>query len=505
MPSIGQILERNARRVPDRTALVFEDKRYTYADLDATVNRAAHAIARLGVHKGDRVALMSPNSDHFIIAYYALLKLGTIVVPTNVRLTAPELAYQLEDSGARLILYDPSLVTVVQSATESTDVQSFCLSPHDDRPNLSTALLCENPEPPEVLVREEDDAQILYTSGTTGRPKGVLLDHHRVIWTGLNISIGVGLREGDSLLHVAPLYHSAELDLFLMGGTYMAATHVVLREFHPTKVLKMLASHRITAFFGVPTMYQFMLREPLLQQLDLSAWRVGMFGAAPMPPSTVTALSEALPHLVLYNLAGLTEMGPGGVFLGGEELRRHPGAAGRPILNTEARVVNPAFKDVAPGEVGELVLRGETLMKGYWNNPEATRQAIRDGWLLTGDLATVDEHGLITLVDRKKDMIITGGMNVYSVEVENAVLTHPSVADCAVIGVPHPDYGETVTAIVHLHPGATLTLKGLREHCQPLIADYKIPRKLLLRPIPRNASGKVLKYQLRQEFAGAEV
>ena len=503
MPSIGQILERNARRVPDRTALVFENKRYTYADLDATVNRAAHAIARLGVNKGDRVALMSPNSDQFVIAYYALLKLGVIVVPTNVRLAAPELAYQLEDSGARLILYDPDVATVVQSAAESTGVRNLCLSPYDDWPNLSKALLRESPNPPEVLVREDDDAQILYTSGTTGRPKGVLLDHHRVVWTGLNIAIGVGLREGDSLLHVAPLYHSAELDLFLMGGTYMAATHVVLREFHPTKVLNALAAHRITAFFGVPTMYQFMIREPLMQQLDLSAWRVGMFGAAPMPPSTVTALAEALPHLVLYNLAGLTEMGPGGVFLGGEELRRHPGAAGRPILNTEARVVNPEFEDVAPGEVGELVLRGETLMKGYWNNPEATRQAMRDGWLLTGDLATVDEHGLITLVDRKKDMIITGGMNVYSVEVENAVLTHPSVADCAVIGVPHPDYGQTVTAIVHLHPGAILTLEELREHCQPLIADYKIPRKLVLRPIPRNASGKVLKYLLRQELAGA--
>ncbi len=316
MPSIGQILERNARRVPDRTALVFENKRYTYADLDATVNRAAHAIARLGVNKGDRVALMSPNSDQFVIAYYALLKLGVIVVPTNVRLAGPELAYQLEDSGARLILYDPDVATVVQSAAESTGVRSLCLSPYDDWPNLSKALLRESPNPPEVLVREDDDAQILYTSGTTGRPKGVLLDHHRVIWTGLNIAIGVGLREGDSLLHVAPLYHSAELDLFLMGGTYMAATHVVLREFHPTKVLNALAAHRITAFFGVPTMYQFMIREPLMQQLDLSAWRVGMFGAAPMPPSTVTALAEALPHLVLYNLAGLTEMGLGGVFFG---------------------------------------------------------------------------------------------------------------------------------------------------------------------------------------------
>lgn len=501
MATIGKILERNANRVPDREALIYGDTRYTYRMLDNAVNQTARALAKRGISHGDRVALMSPNSDLFVLAYYALLKLGAIVVPTNIRLAPPELGYQLEDSGARMILFDPALAHVVEETLKSNPAEGVALAHLDNWPNLQQLAQEESPKPLPEIVQEHDDAQILYTSGTTGRPKGVLMDHHRVIWTGLNVSAGVGLREGERLLHVAPLYHSAELDLFLMGGTYLAATHVILREFHPTIVLKTLAQERVTAFFGVPTMYQFMLRDPILNQLDLSAWKIGMFGAAPMPPSTVIQIAEKLPQLELYNLAGLTEMGPGGVFLGGEELRRNPGAAGRAIINTEARVVDSQYHDVKPGVVGELWLRGETLMKGYWNKPEATEATMHDGWLMTGDLATIDDQGLITLVDRKKDMIITGGMNVYSVEVENVLITHPAILDCAVVGVPHPDYGETVMAIVALKPETTLSLDELREYCRPRIADYKIPRKLVIGDIPRNASGKVLKYQLRQQYS----
>lgn len=541
MLSIGVILERNARRVPDRLALVCDERRYSYREFDNAVNQAAHVLSELGVRRGDCVAIMGANSDTLVIAYYGLLKLGAITVPTNMRLAPPELAYQLEDADVRLILHDPELTPVVNAAIDLVESQAAA----DGRtPPVVKALALEDRENPAaetvaatsattrtgtgadpavdasaaslrarmegqstdslgVDVQEDDDAQILYTSGTTGRPKGVLLDHHRIVWTGINAAMGVGLREGDVLLHVAPLYHSAELNLFLMAGTYLAATHVVVRTFDPGRVLQAMSEHRVTAFFGVPTMYQFMLRNENLLQTDLSAWRIGMFGAAPMAPSLVTKLAETLPQLELYNLCGLTEMGPGGVFVGGDELRDHPSAAGRPTLNTEARVVNDNFADVAPGEVGELLLRGETLMKGYWNKPEATADAIRDGWLFTGDLATVDDTGLVYLVDRKKDMILTGGMNVYSVEVENAVITHPAVADCAVVGVPHPDYGETVTAIVSVAPGATLTIEELRDHCKALIADYKVPRILVIAPIPRNASGKILKYQIRQQLAEA--
>ncbi len=503
MPSIGEILERNAHRVPERTALIYGDRRLSYRELDEQVNKTARAIFQLDVEKGDRIALMAYNTDLFVIAYYALLKLGAIVVPINVRLAPPELAYQLQDSGARMILYDDELTAVVMEATKGTPTTTLCLHSHGET-NLLGMSQHQTSDPLPITVEEDDDAQILYTSGTTGKPKGVLFDHHRIIWTGINITVGVGLRDGERLLHVAPLYHSAELDLFLMAGTFIAGTHVVMKEFNPAEVLKTMDKEQITAFFGVPTMYQFMLRDPQLEQTHLGNWRIGMFGAAPMPPSTVVKLAEVFPSLTLFNLAGLTELGPGGVFLGGKELLEHPDTAGRPIVNTEARVVGTDFQDVKEGEVGELILRGETLMKGYWNNPTATAATMRDGWLMTGDLATIDHEGRVIIIDRKKDMIITGGMNVYSVEVEYAIITHPSVMDCAVIGVPHADYGETVTAIVTLKPGAELDLEALRAYCRPLIADYKIPRRLILSTIPRNASGKVLKYKLREEYSSAQ-
>jgi fatty-acyl-CoA synthase/feruloyl-CoA synthase len=350
-------------------------------------------------------------------------------------------------------------------------------------------------------VEESDDAEILYTSGTTGRPKGVLLDHHRVLWVGVGLSPAVGLREGDRMLHVAPFYHSAELNLFLTTGTTLGCTHVVPGVFEPAQTLELLERERIATFFGVPTMYQLLLREPSLAERDLSAWRIGMFGAAPMAPAVIERLVAALPSVELYNLCGLTEAGPGGIYLQPRDLLRKPGAGGKAIPNTEARVVDDDGRDVPAGGTGELILRGETIMKRYWNRPDATAEALRDGWLYTGDVATIDDEGYITLVDRKKDMIITGGMNVYSIEVENALLAHPDVLDCAVVSAPHELYGESIVAVVDAREGAELTLEAIRDHCRPLLADYKAPHRLVLAPIPRNPSGKILKYQLREQVA----
>lgn len=500
MPSVVQVLERNARRAPEREGLVFGERRLSYAQFDAEVNRAAHALRRLGVAKGDRVGLISPNTDQFIIAYYAVLKLGAIIVPINPRLAPPELAYQLADSGAVALLFDPTVEGTVRAAREDVAVSArhyLSTRPLDDWPDLANLAAVESGEAPGIPVVAEDDAQILYTSGTTGKPKGVLLDHHRMVWVGVNITLCTGVQEGDRMVHVAPLYHAAQL-MFLMVCTTMACTHIVQPAFDPPAVLRLLEAERSSIFFGVPTMFQFLLRQPDFAAYDLSALRVAMFGGAPMPPSVVRELADALPRARLYNLCGLTEGGPSGIALAGDDLLRKPGAGGKAVPNTEARVVDERMHDVVPGEVGEFVLRGETIMKGYWNKPEATAETFRDGWLLTGDLATIDEEGYITLVDRKKDMVITGGMNVYSVEVENAVQSHPGVLDCAVVGVPHPDWGETVVVVVTPKPGVEVTLAALREHCRPLIADYKIPRRLVLGEVPRNLSGKILKYQLRE-------
>ena len=279
-------------------------------------------------------------------------------------------------------------------------------------------------------------------------------------------------------------------------------THVVAAAIEPAAVADLMERERISVFFGVPTMYQFLLRLPGLGERDLSAWRIGMFGAAPMPADSARALTAALPRVGLYQLCGQTEAGPGGIYAGPEDVLARPDASGRYAMpNTEARIVSADGIDVAPGEVGELVLRGETIMKGYWNRPEATAKAIRDGWLHTGDLAVPDRDGYITLVDRLKDMIITGGRNVYSVEVEGALAGHPDILDIAVIGVPHPDYGESILAVVVPAAGAEPTLKSLRSWARDRIADYKAPHAMVISDIPRNPSGKIQKHLLRAELA----
>jgi acyl-CoA synthetase (AMP-forming)/AMP-acid ligase II len=258
-----------------------------------------------------------------------------------------------------------------------------------------------------------------------------------------------------------------------------------------------MASEEINVFFGVPTMVQMLLAEPAFASHDLSQWRVGMFGAAPMPQSTIEQLADAVPGARLFNLCGPTEAGPGGISLGPADMQRKPGSNGVAFVNTEARVVDVDGRDAAAGQIGEIVLRGETLMKGYWNRPEATAEAMRDGWLHTGDLARIDADGYMTLVDRMKDMIITGGMNVYSAEIENALAAHPDVLDCAVVGVPHELYGESIVAIVTPRTGVELDLETVRAHVGTLLADYKAPHRLEIGEVPRNPSGKIVKHGLR--------
>jgi fatty-acyl-CoA synthase len=490
MATLGEALARSARRHPDREAVVTPALRWSYAELDARVGAAARRLARLGLQKGDRLALLCGNDPGFIVTLYATLRLGAIFVPVNPRSAPPEVEFILGDCGAKVFAFSPALAGTAAHVRRG-DVTFV----------ETDELLAAEGDGVAAGVEESDDAEILYTSGTTGRPKGVLLDHHRVLWVGVGVSVAVGLREGDRMLHVAPFYHSAELNLFLTTGTTLGCTHVVPGVFEPAQTLELLERERIATFFGVPTMYQLLLREPSLAERDLGAWRIGMFGAAPMAPAVIERLVAALPSVELYNLCGLTEAGPGGIHLGPRDLLRKPGAGGKAIPNTEARVVDDEGRDVAAGGTGELILRGETIMKRYWERPEATAEALRDGWLHTGDIATIDAEGYITLVDRMKDMIITGGMNVYSIEVENALLAHPDVLDCAVVAAPHDLFGESIVAVVDPRPGAELTLEAVRAHCRPLLADYKAPHRLVLAPIPRNPSGKALKYRLREQVA----
>jgi fatty-acyl-CoA synthase len=364
----------------------------------------------------------------------------------------PEISYLLEDSGAAVFAFDPAAAAAVTMALEAgRPPMAVALGVAEGFGDLTELAASAPGEEVTDAVSETDDALILYTSGTTGRPKGALFDHHRVMWAGFTFVASCGMRVGDRFLHVAPLYHAAELGIMLIPGTMIGAKHVILPRFDPATVLDTLESERITMFFGVPTMYQFLLRLPDLADRDLSCWRTGLFGAAPMPASAVERLVTALPQVSFIQLCGQTEGGPGGVYCDAEQVKARPDASGRQALPfTEARVADPQGHDIGPGGVGELLLRGESVMKGY---------------------------GYLTLVDRLKDMIITGGHNVYSVEVEGIV------------------------AVITPRDGATITLDDVRAFLRDRLTGYKIPHHIITGAIPRNASGKVLKHRLREAVA----
>lgn len=502
-PTIHGALRATAVRVPQREALVYRDLRYTYAELDRAVDRAAHILQGRGLRKGDRLALMSTNTDGFVIAFYAAQRAGLVVVPVNPASAGPEVDYLVRDSGASALVFAPKVAAAVRAAAESglpEGLEILCLDADPEYPDLIALSADAPPEPVDAGVTADDDAEILYTSGTTGKPKGALFDQRQMMWHTAAFLACVGLKDRDRLLHVAPLYHSAELNLMLLPGTFCGATHIVHDGFEPAAVLDTLEDERITMMFGVPTMFQFLLRVPGVEERDVSAWRTGMFGAAPMPASAVEQLVAAFPGVDFMQLCGQTEAGPGGIFAAHEDVVARPDASGRTaLINLEVRVVDEQGAPVAPGEVGEMVLRGLSVMKEYWNKPDKTAETIIDGWLHTGDLTLLDGDGYMTVVDRTKDMIITGGRNVYSVEVENAVAAHPSVLDCAVVARPHEDYGESIVAAVTLADGAELTLETLRDFCGERIAHYKLPHDLtVLGAIPRNASGKILKREVRQ-------
>lgn len=507
MPDLAGILARTARGCPDRIALSFGAVTHSYAELDRRVSQLANELVDRGLIKGDRLLIVSGNSDTFVIALYAGLRAGAIVVPVNPRSAPLEIDYFLTDTEARLMVFGPEVAGAISAwksaEARQADVPALALG---STPGYEDVLACaaeQSVEPPAVEVAEDDDALIIYTSGTTGRPKGALFDHHRIIWVGINSCVGFGLRVGERLLHVAPLYHSADLNLVLVPGMMLGATHVILPSFDPEEVLATIEKERIGFFFGVPTMYAFLMRTPSLATRDLSSLRICMYGAAPMPSGLAQQIVAALPNAWIVQACGQTEGGPGGILLTHEEVLERPSASGRfPIANTEVRIVDANGNDAAPGTVGEMIMSGETMMKGYWRKPEATAATIQDGWVHTGDLAQVDVDGFITIVDRMKDMIITGGQNVYSAEVENALAGHPAIADVAVVGRLHVEYGETVVAVITPRENQTVSLEELREYANDKIAAYKLPRELVIAEIPRNPSGKILKHQLRDQVRG---
>jgi len=501
--NIGSLLSQSARKFPKLLAIECEGRSYSYRGFNEEVNRLAHGLLLQGVNKGDKLALMMKNSDYFVFTFFAAAKIGAVAVPVNFRLTAIEVQYILEQSDAAIVVCDKEFEQVIAEAKMGTGVRMVITVGEPETVGFYSyeKIITEHTNEPEIEISEKDDVEILYTSGTTGRPKGALFDHSQIFKVGISVTINMGIRMHERILHLAPLFHSAQLNLFLISGVALGATHIIHRDFHPVKTLQAIQEYKITHLFAVPAMYNFLLQVPNAADYDLTSIKRVGYGAAPMAPELVKKSMKLFKTDQFYNLCGLTEAGPGGILLDPEGHRQHLGKGGKPIFMTETRIVNEEGKDVLPGVIGEFIVRSPMVMKEYYKKPEETKSTLKGGWLYTGDLATIDEEGYITLVDRKKDMIISGGENVYSVEVEGVLYEHPAVLEAAIIGLPDEVWGEAVCAVIVLKEGAVIDELELRSFCRKKLAGYKVPRRIFIEDqLPRNASGKILKYQLRKKM-----
>ncbi|MGB8932852.1 MAG: fatty acyl-CoA synthetase [Anaeromyxobacteraceae bacterium] len=504
--TIGDAFRRSAARQPGRVALHFEERAWTYRELDQGANRVARHLLALGLQKGDRVAAYGKNSDAYLLLFLGCARAGLVHVPINFALSGDELAFILGHSGSRAVFCDPALAGKVAAIRSRVAVEhAGTIRGGDADDVLRWAGSGEEAGEPDVGLDDGDLAQLLYTSGTTAAPRGAMLTHRALVTEYYSCVISLDLHGGDRPLHVLPLYHSAQLHVFVVPYLLVGATSWLAESPMPRTILELVERHRIDSFFAPPTVWIAMQGQPEFATRDLSSLRKAYYGASIMPVPVLEALQRRLPGLGFYNCFGQSEIGPLATVLRPEEHAARPASAGRPLTSVELRVVDDDMNDVPVGEVGEVVYRSPQLCLGYWQNPRETAEAFAGGWFHSGDLARADAEGFITVVDRKKDVINTGGVVVASREVEEVIYLHPAVREVAVIGVAHATRIETVAAVVVLKEGAAVDAEAIIHHCRGHLAPFKVPRVIQFAPeLPKNASGKVLKRLLRDRFHGAE-
>ena len=433
-----------------------------------------------------------------------------MLVPINFMLNADEAAFILRHAGARLLAVGPDLVDAgKQAAARDTKVERLIWLPGEDGGTAPegmltfAALAAENARPPDVAVEGRSLAQIIYTSGTESLPKGAMLTHEAVLWEYVSCVVEGEIATTDRVLHALPLYHCAQLDVFLGPSVYVGATSVITGKPTPDNILALLEKHGCNSFFAPPSIWIALLRSPAFDKTDLTRLAKGYYGASIMPVAVLEEIGRRLPKVRLWNFYGQTEIAPLATVLKPEDQVRKAGSAGRAVLNVETRVVDDRMEDVGPGEVGEIVHRSPQLQKGYFNDEERTDAAFAGGWFHSGDLATIDEEGYITVVDRKKDMIKSGGENVASREVEEKIYQHPAVSEVAVVGLPDPYWVEAVTAVIVVKSGNTLDEASVIQHCKARMAPFKVPKRVVfVDSLPKNPSGKLLKRELRARLGG---
>jgi fatty-acyl-CoA synthase len=488
---------------PSDTAIIFEGTRRTYGEFAQRVRALAGLLRGAGVCVGDRVGFLGFNQPSFIETMFATVSLGAIFVPLNFRLTGEELAFIIGDAGVHSLIVDPDLVPVVKSVSERLPCRHF-YSVHgalDGFACLESSLSVAEPLSEIATSSPHDTLLIMYTSGTTGLPKGAMLTHGNIVWNNVNASLAFGANKSDVLLTAAPLFHIGGLNVMTISAFQMGSPLVLLRHFDPEAVLDAIEDHSVTHMFGAPAMFLFMAQHPTFATRDLSSIEILIVGAAPCPESLISLYGQR--GISFCQGYGLTETSPFASFLGPQKCLEKLGSAGLPPVHTELRIVDHDNTAVGPNERGEICIKGPNIMKGYWNRPEATANAIDEmGWFHSGDVGYIDEEGYLYICDRLKDMVITGGENVYPAEVESVLFEHPAITEVAVIGLPDEKWGEAVTAVAAVTDGSDLTLEVLRDFAVSKLARYKLPSRLhIVEALPRNPAGKVLKFELRETLA----
>jgi len=511
MSSLPQTIRHTVQLCGDKTATRFGDRSQSWREFQDRIARLATGLHGLGVEDGDRVAVLALNSDRYYEFYFGVSWAGAVFVPVNTRLAPAEFVHWLNDSGSRVVFVDDSFLPAIAEIRDQLEtVQHFVYMGDHLLPDgfLAFEDLISNNAPASPTDRGGDDmAGLFYTGGTTGKSKGVMLSHRNLTHNVLQSLPYFNVSDDDIFLHAAPMFHIAD-GFFCMIGATLGCTNVIVPAFEPTLVLKTLQDEKISTALLVPTMINMVVNFPELPSYDLSHMRNMLYGASPMPEAVITKAMEVIPHVDFFQAYGQTEASPVVTIMGPEyHTNSGPNAgkingAGRAIAGVDLAVFDEDGAMLPPGEVGEVCIRGENVMLGYWNLPEITAEALRNGWLHTGDSGRLDEDGMLFIVDRVKDMIVSGGENVYSAETEQAVYQHPAVAECAVIGIPDESWGEQVHAIVVLKAGESVTGQQLIDHCKTLIAGFKCPKSVSFReePLPLSGAGKILKKDLRAPF-----
>ena len=501
--NLVDILESNVRKHPDKDCVRTNGKGYTYCEIKRMSEKAAGSLQGLHVNKGDRVSIMSHNTVSFVAAFFGTLMAGGVAVPVNHKLMAAEVDYILENSGSKIFLFDGALAEVAEKV--SSDVEKLSMDTSVSAFKHFDALIETGGSVfSQVSLADDDMAEILYTSGTTGKPKGCMISHNSVSMNGLLSAITINLDEDDRMLIAMPIWHSSPLNNWFTGAQVVGGTVVLLREYHPQHFLQTIQDEACTVFFGAPISYIMPLQLPDFETYDLRSMKTWIYGGGPIDPETARKLMDKYKSDQFSQVYGMTESGPAGMRLRPKDQLRKPGSIGRiGNIGVDIKVMKSETEEAGPGETGEIWLRAETVMQGYYNNPQATAEAFAaGGWYKSGDLARLDEDSYLYIVDRTKDMIVTGGENVYSKEVEDVIYACPGVVEVAVIGVPQTEWGETVAAFIVAAKDSGINEEQIKGFLSDKLAKYKIPRIYkFVDALPRTPSGKAMKYRLREEFA----